>query len=250
MFLYRDKDTYLHKLDPRTKIFVLLVSFVLPLMYHSIPVLLILGGLIICYGAAGKSLTNLGNIKHILIMIGVFSVLIWSLMAGITPLYLGIFSLEGALYGVAMGIKLNIMIIAGMIFLSATRMEEISLGLVKLGLPYRAAFAFSTALRLVPLISGSVATITQAQRSRGLDLASGGLVTRTKKHLPLLIPAFLSVIRDTNTFAMALEAKGFGYSKQRSSYLCISFKLIDFIMLGAATLALATGFYFKYTTSL
>jgi len=142
------------------------------------------------------------------------------------------------------------MIIAGMIFLSSTKMEEISAGLVKLKIPYRAAFAFSTALRLVPMIVATSSIIIQAQKSRGLDLESGSLIARAKKYIPLLIPVFISVIRGTNVFAMALESKGFGYSEERSSYLEIGYKRNDYIMLALVLLLLIVSIIVKFTTNI
>lgn len=250
MFLYLDKDTYMHRLDPRTKILVMLASFVIAMMYFSLSALVVVGALVIFYGASGKVLINLKRILYILITIVIFSTVMWSLTGnGVTKLW-GPFTLDGLIYGFAMGIKIDIMIIAGMIFLSSTKIEEISLGLVKFKLPYRAAFAFSTALRLVPMIVASSYTIIQAQKSRGLDLESGSIVARTKKYVPLLIPVFISLIRGTNVFAMALESKGFGYSDIRSTYLQVGYQKADVIVLLVVCVLIVCSIYLKMTTPL
>ena len=49
-----------------------------------------------------------------------------------------------------------------------------------------------------------------------------------KRYLPLLAPIFLTTIRTTNQLAMALEARGFGLSKERTSYQEIGFKGRDY----------------------
>ncbi len=140
-------------------------------------------------------------------------------------------------------------IIAGMIFLSTTRNEEIATGLVKIGIPYRFAFAISTALRLVPTIAATGSTIAQAQRSRGLDLESGNLIQRIRKNTPLLIPVFVSTIRSTNVFSMALESKGFGASTERTYFLYLAmgrrdaFVLLTFAVLLIAAIALRFAGY-------
>jgi len=245
MFLYLDKNTYMHNLDPRTKLFILLTTFAVSLMFNSILLLSGVALLVIAYGLSGKVLSNLSRIKIIIIMLSFISVVLWSFMgAGVTKL-IGPITQEGLLYGVMTAIKLDVMVIAGMIFLSSTRIEELSLGLQRLKVPYRVAFAFSTAIRLVPMIVGTTYIISQAQRSRGLDLDSGHLVTRIKKYIPLLIPVFISVIRGTNVFAMALESKGFGYSSQRSSYLQISFRSVDFMIVAVLILLLLGSIYSK-----
>lgn len=241
IYLYLDNNTYMQRLDPRTKLFVMLAIFIAALIIDSFPLLAGLGILVLAYGFSGRILSNLKRIKFILLMIAVFSVAIWSLTGPGTTRIWGPVTLEGVLYGIATGIKINIMIISGMIFLSSTKIEELSLALQKLKVPYRAAFAFSTAIRLVPMIVATSHTIIQAQKSRGLDLDSGSVITRVKKYIPLLVPVLVSVIRNTNVFAMALESKGFGYSDRRSSYLRIGFKSIDWLVIGAVLLLFTGG---------
>jgi energy-coupling factor transport system permease protein len=121
-----------------------------------------------------------------------------------------------------------------MILISTTRTEELVLGMIRMGMPYRVGFAISTSLRLVPMIASSTVTIGQAQRSRGLDLDSGSLVERIRKFLPLLVPVFLSTIRSTNIFGMALESKGFGARENRTFYLQLNMRTADFIIMAFA----------------
>ncbi|MDC7233713.1 MAG: energy-coupling factor transporter transmembrane component T, partial [Spirochaetales bacterium] len=230
MFLYLDKNTFLHRLDPRTKMFVMLCSFIIALSFTSLYVLGFLSVLIIAYGMAGRVLSNLKRIRVILIMIFLMSVVLWSLTFGGETRLWGPFTLEGIQFGIMTGIRFDIMIVSGMIFLSSSKIEEISLGLVKMKLPYRGAFAFSTAIRLVPMIVATSYTIAEAQKSRGLDLESGNFFQRSKKFVPLLVPTLISVIRGTNVFAMALESKGFGYSEDRTNYMDIHFRKSDTIV--------------------
>jgi len=114
---------------------------------------------------------------------------------------------ESLLYGIAMGLRLATFVGVGLIFLSTTRNEELTNGLIRLGLPYPVAFALSTALRLVPTFAGAGVTIIQAQVSRGLDLESGNIVKRVGKFIPQAVPLFIYAIRHTNLLAMALESK-------------------------------------------
>jgi len=245
MFLYMDKDTFVHNLDPRTKIFVMFGTFTVALMFNSLPVLLALAALVLFYGYSGKVLANLKRIRVILFMIALMSILIWSIVGGGETKLLGPITLEGFIYGLTVAVKFNVMIISGMIFLSSTTIEGISLGLVKLKIPYRGAFAFSTAIRLVPMIVGTSYTITQAQRSRGLDLDSGSIFEKIKKYVPLIIPTFVSVIRGTNVFSMALESKGFGYDSERTNYLQLSYDKRDYIFMIITFILVAVSIYVK-----
>ena len=245
LYLYLERKSFFHSLDPRTKIFLLFVTFVIGLFYqhplYSFSVFI----LVLLHGLLSKSLINLKAVWKLILLISFLTILIWSLTAnGRTHLFWKV-SVESFLYGISSAIKISLMIIAGVIFLSTTKNEEISLGLIKMGIPYRMSFAFSTALRLVPMLAGTGATVIQAQRSRGLDLDEGNILERIKKYIPLLVPIFLSTIRNTNLLAQALESKGFGYSGKRTFYIMPEFKTADYLLSFFLIMILATAIYLK-----
>jgi energy-coupling factor transport system permease protein len=212
----------------------MMVSFALLLLFQD-PRYELAGLIIILvYGALAGALGNLKKIWLLLLLIGLLSFLGWAVMArGTTPLFWHV-TRESLLYGLGTAIKIDAMIVAGIVFLSATRNEEVALGLIRLGLPYPAAFAFSMALRLVPTFVGAGFTAIEAQRSRGLDLDEGNVIQRARKHIPLLAPIFLNTIRSTNQLAMALEGRGFGAKKERTYYLEIGMKSADVVAGGIA----------------
>lgn len=245
-FLYLDRDTWVHRLDPRTKMLLLFGSFVLAFLFVNPLYGLAVLALVVLFGALARSLANLRRVRFILLMIGLVTIVLWSIFAeGETPLVLFV-EWEAVLYGLGVALRIGATIVAGMIFLSTTRNEEIATGLVRLGLPYRFAFAVSTALRLVPTIAATGSTISQAQRSRGLDLESGNLFQRVRKNTPLLIPVFVSTIRSTNVFSMALESKGFGASPKRTYYLNPTMGRNDWIVLLVFALLLAFALFLRY----
>lgn len=248
-FLYLDRDTAIHRLDPRTKMALLLGAFGLVFVFINPLYGLGVLGVVLLFGYVAESLVNLKRIWFILVMIGVVTVVLWSIFgSGETPLFWFV-EWEALLYGLGVALRIDTTIVAGMIFLSTTRNEEIATGLVKLGIPYRFAFAVSTALRLVPTIAATGSTIGQAQRSRGLDLDSGNFIQRVRKFVPLLVPVFVSTIRSTNVFSMALESKGFGASGERTYFLRISLGrrdalvLLGFVVLLAGCIALRAAGY-------
>lgn len=248
-FLYLDRDTAVHRLDPRTKMLLLLGTFGLVFVFINPLYGLGVLGVVLLFGYVAESLVNLKRIWFILVMIGVVTVILWSIFgSGETPLFLFV-EREAVLYGLGTALRIDNTIIAGMIFLSTTRNEEIATGLVKLGIPYRFAFAVSTALRLAPTIIATASTIGQAQRSRGLDLDSGSVLERIRKRIPLLIPVFVSTIRSTSVFSMALESKGFGASGERTHFLQLVMRrrdvlvLLGFVVLLAGSIALRVAGY-------
>jgi len=243
--IYLDLDTPIHRLDPRTKITLFLLTFVALILFESPLWLLPVCILVLLQGLASKSLRNLRRIRYILIVLVISSLVLWNLFAsGQTPFF-WIFDVESAQYSLARTMLMVFMITSGMILVSTTRNESLVLGMIKMGLPYRVGFAISTSLRLVPMIAGSLMTIMQAQRSRGLDLESGNIFQRMRKFIPLLIPVFISTIRSTNVFSMALESKGFGAREDRTFFLQLSMATLDYILLVLGTVFVVAGIFLR-----
>ncbi len=229
--LYLDLNTFMHRLDPRTKMALFVLVFIAVLQFTDplwmAPAFL----LIVLQLMVSQGWRNLGRIRHVLIVLSISSVVIWNFfVSGQTPLFWFV-KVESLQYSVSRTLLILSAILMGMVMISATRNEELVLGMIKVGLPYRVGFAVSTALRLVPTIAASAEIIGQAQRSRGLDLDSGNLVERLRKYVPLLIPVFISTIRYANVLGMALESKGFGAREQRTFYLQLKMKPADYAVL-------------------
>jgi len=239
LFLYLDRNSPVHRLDPRTKMFLMLGSFAVAVLFTSPGPLLALLAIVLAYAALGRSLGNLRRIWVLLLSIALVSVVSWSLFVrGTTPLFWRV-TWEGLTFGVGSAIKIDSMIVSGLVFLSSTKIEEIVLGLIRLRVPFRAAFAFSLGIRMVPTIIGTAVTVTEAQRSRGLDLESGGLLARIRTYIPLLAPIFLHTLRNTDQLAKALESRGFGAPHERTSLLEIGLHARDVLALALGGVILA-----------
>ncbi len=236
--LYLDRGTFFHRLDPRTKIALVLTIFVVVLYFeHPLwvaPITLLTGLLIVL----SQALVNLWRIRYIVIVLTVTGIVIWNFFAhGETHLF-WIFSLESLAFSVSRVLVILTAIMGGIFFVSTTRVEEFVAGAIRLGLPYRFGFALSISMRLVPMIIGTVFAIAEAQKTRGLDLDSGNLLQRLRKYVPLLVPVFLSTMRHVNTLGLALEARGFGALPRRSSYLELRLGARDYAVLAASVVLL------------
>ena len=245
IYLYLDRDTALHRLHPVTKIFGLILLFIMAMLFNHPLYVLALGGLALSIAGLGRCLPNLKRIRALLAMLPLFCAILWPLfLKGSDMLWkwgpVTIYR-ESLLYAVAMGLRLDIMLICGMIFLSCTRIEEFAAGLNKLGVPFSMSFALSLAFRLVPTFAATTATVIQAQKSRGLDLESGWILARIKKHVPLLIPIFIYAIRNADLLAMALESKSFGLRKKRTSYQRSDVTRADYIAIVSLTILNGVG---------
>lgn len=249
LFLYLDRRTFLHRLDPRAKMVCLVLLFALALVFNHPLYLLGLLALVLCLGWLGRCLSNLVKIRVLLILLFLFSSVLWPFfLRSEDPLFQFAFiapSRRSLLYGLAMGLRLNAMVASGVVFLSTTMVEEFTWGLRRLGLPYPVGFALSMSFRLVPTLIGTGATVVQAQRSRGLDLDLGHVFRRMKKHVPLLIPILFSTIRSTDSLAMALEAKGFAAARSRVSYLDFKMRLQDYLSVFSLVILFLSCLYLR-----
>ncbi|WP_105956350.1 energy-coupling factor transporter transmembrane component T family protein [Apilactobacillus quenuiae] len=76
----------------------------------------------------------------------------------------------------------------------------------------------SIALRFVPTLTDETKTIMDAQRSRGVDFGSGGLIKRIKSFIPLLIPLFVSAFKHADSLSIAMESRGYKINSKRTHY--------------------------------
>jgi energy-coupling factor transport system permease protein len=249
IFLFLDKDTPIHRLDPRTKLLVSVILFVVCLSFnHPLYMAGISFGVLLT-ACLSKALPNFWKLRYILMLLVLFSLVLWPFFVpGPTNWFSwGPFkvSRESFLYGLAMGLRLATFVGIGLIFLSTTRNEELTNGLIRMGVPYPVAFALSTALRLVPTFAGAGATIIEAQMSRGLDLETGSIFKRLGKFIPQAVPLFIYAIHHTNTLAMALESKGFDPKAERTFFYEPRMKAVDYALICFFVLILAAILYLR-----
>ncbi len=221
-FLYSERETLIHRLDPRTKLASLASLFALALLFNH-PLYSAGVSLVVATGfVAAKTWEGLWRFRWLLGLLFIFSSILWPLTLKDFPVWwsAGPFQIsrEAVGYGLAMGIRLVTFVSSGILFLSVTRNEEITQGLIRIKVPYPAAFALSTALRLLPTFVGAGATIIEAQRSRGLDLDKGNIFRRVGYFIPQAVPLLIYALRYTNFLAMALESRGFDPGYPRTWY--------------------------------
>lgn len=177
------------------------------------------------------ALKNLLLLKFIFGSIFIFSVVVWSITMPNGTSFYGPFSIEGIKYGLLSGIRLVSLMIIGVLLISTSKIEDLSMGLIKLGLPYKFVFSFTTTLRFMPMIMQTAIEVKNAQTLRGVNINTKNPVKRIINHIPMLIPIFAKTIKRTNDLALALEVKCFGLYKKRSFYNKLSFGFKDILFL-------------------
>jgi energy-coupling factor transport system permease protein len=248
--LYVDRASPVHRLHPTAKIFGLLGTFWSIYWIDNPWVLLVLVALVtVCAAVIGAG-ENVWRLRWFFILITVPTTITWMIFyrVGTPILSLPLVHLSRAsiMFGLGRGLKVGALVLASVLFLSSTKIEELAVGLERLGLPYRLCFAVTLAFRLVPLFMESALTVVDAQRLRGYEFDVGGPLARARRYVPVVIPVFMGALRKANSMAMALEARGFGRTGAHTSLIEYRFHggdLVAFVFL-AALAAMAFAVYY------
>ncbi len=86
------------------------------------------------------------------------------------------------------------------------------------------------ALRFVPTLLEETEKIMSAQKARGADLDTGGLLKKAKALIPVLIPLFVSSYRRAFDLATAMECRCYTGDGSRTKLNVPKFRFIDFLM--------------------
>lgn len=244
--IYIEKPSYVHRrIDPRTKLFALCTSFVLALLFNNPAYLGVLLVAVIAIGVWAK--LPLKSFRAYLIFalwFLILGVVIWPFYIHQGPVVLRVgsaqFTSDGLLFGLAMGLRVGLMVTAAGVWMMSTSPQHMTLGLLRLGLPYKAGMAMSATIRFVPLINAERATIMEAQRARGLDLSRGNPFRRAVRYVAVIGPMLVQALDLAQSLALAMEARAFGARHSRTSITEIRLTRVDwYIMIGCALLIAA-----------
>ena len=108
------------------------------------------------------------------------------------------------------------------------------------------AMMMSIALRFIPTLVEETEKIMNAQKSRGADFSSGGLIKRAKALIPILIPLFVSSFKRADELATAMECRCYRGDKHRTKLVKLTFKARDFLWLLIYAVIIASMFVLNY----
>ncbi|MCZ7582051.1 MAG: energy-coupling factor transporter transmembrane protein EcfT [Deltaproteobacteria bacterium] len=250
-FFVTDESFY-GRCHPVTRLLLLLLACVPPLLLtNPVPMLAVLAVYFTAAVAAG-AWRGVWRVKFFIVVFLAVAIPLWAFVhnAGDTPiLRAGPFraSAGSFLFGAAMGLRLICFLVAALVFLAATRVEDLAYGLRRLGLPYRVSFALSLAFRLTPLFLESASHIATAQRLRGLDLDTGSLPARVRRYVAILVPVLFAALRRADQMALALESRGFGAQAKRTTMKEYRVSWRDALWPATMTAVVAATIYLRNT---
>lgn len=89
------------------------------------------------------------------------------------------------------------------------------------------------ALRFIPTLTEEIEKIMAAQKSRGADMDSGGIIHRAKALIPILIPLFISSFRRANELAYAMDCRCYRGGKGRTKMKQVKITARDILAVAA-----------------
>lgn len=151
-------------------------------------------------------------------------------------------SLENA---IAMTLRFIVLVESFSVFFLTTSPDHLGLALEQTHIPYEFCFAFTTAVRFVPVLAEEAQTIMDAQKARGLELERGNFLKRIRNYIPILIPLIVSAIRRSLELAEAMESRAWGATKKRTNLYVLKMHRGDIVLLAITVGILATAIYVR-----
>ena len=253
---YFPGNTVIHRLDPRTKLLLTVLYIVaLFLCSHLLTygIMLVVLAVAIALSKVGLKaiLRGMKPVFIILIVTGVLN-LFYTPGEGEPLVSFWVFKIypEGIWSACFMILRIAMLITCTFLLTYTTSpilltdgLERLLSPLKKLRFPvHELAMMMSIALRFIPTLIEETDKIMSAQRARGADFDSGGLIRKAKALIPLLVPLFISAFRRADELATAMECRcycgGTGRTRMRELHL----RPADWLfLLGLVVVAVAVG---------
>lgn len=225
---YFPGTSFVHKLDPRSKIVLTLVFISSIFMASNYSGYLILG-IFLCLVTlvAGIPVSiMLRSIKPLWIILVLTAGIHMFMTPGTTWIEIGPLSIteEGLRQGIQMAARLVFLILMSSLLTFTTSPIALTDAIERLLSPmkhvrvpvHELAMMMTIALRFVPTLLEEADRIMKAQMARGADFSSGNLLKRGQNMVPLLVPLFISAFRRADDLATAMEARCYRGGEHRT----------------------------------
>ena len=242
---YYPARSLLHRLDPRIKIILTLLYIICSFMCKNIIsyALLLFSAIILVIIGRVPIRIILKGLKGVLFILLFTAVLNIFWTTGDSLLwhwkFISIYA-EGLYAALFIMIRISVLIIGtGMLLTYTTTpialtnaIEDLLSPLKKLHVPVHSfAMMMTIALRFIPTLSEECERIMTAQKARGADFSSGGLIQRAKALIPVLIPLFVSAFNRAGDLATAMECRCYNGGEGRTRMNVRHLRFVDFIPL-------------------
>ena len=237
---YYPTDSFTHRMDPRAKL-VLVIAFIVMvflaqsfLSYFAV-IVCVVSAALVSRIPLSKMLKSIKAIIVLLIFTGILNLLFYNGDTVLWSWWRIKISVEGIIFSIKMVLRLVLLVMGTTLLTYTTTPTSLTDGMESLLTPLKyikvpvhdIAVIMSIALRFIPILSEEVDKIMMAQKARGASFDTGGLLSRAKALLPILIPLFVSAFRRADELALALDARCYNATPNRTRYKVMKFGLRD-----------------------
>ena len=251
---YFPGNSTVHRLDPRTKLIMLVVYIVALFLAKS----LISYALMFAFLAAVIKISTI-PLKSIvrgmkpLVMILVFTGVLnlFFTQEGDVLVHFWIITVTtGGLSRAVLMMARILMLITCTFLLTYTTspialtdgLEALMDPLKKLKVPvHELSMMMCIALRFIPTLIEETDKIMCAQKARGADFENGSLMERAKALIPILVPLFISAFRRADELATAMECRCYQGGEGRTKMKLLRYHREDFVSFGIGALLVCAG---------
>lgn len=248
---YIKSDSFIHKLDPRTKIilsivYIVGIFFVDNLFEYAFYFLIIF---FITSCAKIKLYYVLRAIKTISLFIVFTSFFnMFFIREGNIIFQVGFLKIydKAVITSIFISLRVIFLILGSTILTLTTSPSELTDGfeylmnpLKKLKVPVsEVSLMISISLRFIPTLLDEADKIIKAQKSRGVDFEEGNLINRIKNIIPILVPLFINSFRRADDLAIAMESRCYMGTGNRFKFKILKFIYKDYISMVIFTLSI------------
>ena len=218
--LYVNNGSWLNKVHPYTKLLYIVTAIIIPLIGGKLwlfPVMIVCSLCLLLSGRVVKKALPLVAFSFTLIVVIFFIQGLFNHENKTVLFSVGMitFYKEGVLFAVRIGCNILNMLLSFGIFVLTTSPQELVDELEKSGFSPKFGYVINSVFQILPQMMATKDTITDAQRSRGME-TEGNLRVRIKAFLPLISPVVMSSLINTRERAIALDVRGFGRKQQKT----------------------------------
>ena len=257
MFEYIPGDSFLHKLDVRTKVFVFLILTSFSFIFKS-PVAASLIALISILLAASGGLSISKIIEKLKPLAIIFIFMLFMTGFSYSPDYFVKpesqqilftiwnsipFTVGGFLLGITLLLRMIIMVITSTLLIYTTPLNDFLQLMEKISMPYQLAFVLTTAIRFIPTLEQKSEKILHAQKARGSQIGNGKFFTRIRSYIPIMIPLITEAMRMSENLAIGMLNRGYGANEQTTSMYEIQMNKIDYLVIFGSGILTVWGIY-------
>ena len=250
---YYPGSSPIHRLDPRAKIILGILAIVCSFLCKTLFSFCMLEVLVIALVILSRIPVKLllRSLRPVLLILTFTSLVNIFMTRGENLLFAyGIIKVyeEGLWNALFMIVRITSLIVMTGIFLTYTTtpialtdgLEQLLSPLKKLHIPvHDFAMMITIAMRFIPTLAEETERIMNAQRARGVNFSTGGLIRRVRSLIPILIPLFVSAFNRAFDLANAMECRCYHGGEGRTRLRQLRSAPRDYIALAVTILFLA-----------